>query len=198
MSSHASAEAARTGRDNNAPGPTDQPASQSLPIRRPAHETIPGLLPGRPHGRTRDHRDHREAPGTYTSTDLPAEPAAARQARQLTRDALTRWHLDRLTDDAAAIASELAANAQRAAVPPRGNLPAVIIAVHRRPRDIRITVWDNGPGRPRRTDPAPDAEHGRGLAIVSALSRHWGWWPTPASGGKVVYATLPAPGRDAP
>ena len=38
-----------------------------------------------------------------------------------------------------------------------------------------------------------DAETGRGLGIIDSLTgRNWGWWPTPKSGGKVVWAALPA------
>jgi hypothetical protein len=63
-----------------------------------------------------------------------------------------------------------------------------------RPGGLRIIVWDNGPGHhPRRSAPGPDDEAGRGLAIIDSLTgRNWGWWP-PRSGGKVTWATLPAP-----
>jgi hypothetical protein len=88
-----------------------------------------------------------------------------------------------LTEDAEIIASELAANAIKAATPPRGTLPAIIFAIHHRPGELRIIVWDNGPGYPAHTDAGPDAEAGRGLAIVDSLTgRNWGWWPTPRSG----------------
>jgi anti-sigma regulatory factor (Ser/Thr protein kinase) len=127
----------------------------------------------------------------YTRADLRPDPAAAAQARRLTRAALTCWQLNHLADDAETIASELATNAFTAAVPPHATLPAIIFAVHRRPDELRIIVWDNGPGRPCATEPAPDAETGRGLAIVGDLTgRNWGWWPTPHTGGKVVWAAL--------
>ena len=139
------------------------------------------------------HRDHRDDPGSHASAWLPSEPAAAARARRLTRTTLARWHLGHLADDAETITSELASNALKSATPPRGTLPAIIFAIHHRPDRIRILVWDNGPGHPRPTEPGPDAETGRGLAIVAALSRRWGWWPTPNSGGKVTWADLPAP-----
>jgi hypothetical protein len=97
-----------------------------------------------------------------------------------------------LVDDAQIIASELTTNAISHAIPSRAALPAIIFAVHRRLGELRIIVWDNGPGYPARTAASPDSETGRGLAIVDALSGHkWGWWPTPISGGKVVWAALP-------
>jgi len=141
--------------------------------------------------------DPRARPGSYARADLGPEPAAAAKARRLTRDTLARWDMSALTDDAQAIASELATNAINAATRPPGTLPAIIFAIHRRHGEIRIIVWDNGPGKPEHTAPGPDAETGRGLAIIDTLTdRNWGWWPTPASGGKVVWAAIPDPARD--
>ena len=138
-------------------------------------------------------RDHRADHGSHASAELKAEPAAVARARRLTRTTLARWQLGHLTDDAETIASELATNALNAATPPRGTLPAIIFAIHRRPGQVRLLVWDNGPGHPRPAQPGTDAETGRGLAIVAALSQQWGWWPTPISGGKVTWADLPVP-----
>jgi anti-sigma regulatory factor (Ser/Thr protein kinase) len=128
----------------------------------------------------------------YTRAELRPEAAAAAQARHLTRVVLACWQLNHLADEAEIIASELATNAFIAAVPPHATLPAIIFAVHRRPDELRIIVWDNGPGRPCVAEPGPDAEAGRGLAIVGDLTGwNWGWWPTPHTGGKVVWAALP-------
>jgi hypothetical protein len=108
-----------------------------------------------------------------------------------------------LADHAEAIASELAANAIRAATQARGTLPAIIFAIHHRPPELVVIVWDNGPGHPRHGAAGPDAESGRGLAIIDSLTGgKWGWWATPKSGGKVVWAALhalaaaPAPPRN--
>jgi hypothetical protein len=140
------------------------------------------------------HDNSRARPGSYVRADLGPEPAAAAQARRLTRHTLARWDMRHLTEDAEAIASELAANAIKAATPPRGTLPAIIFAIPHRPGELRIIVWDNGPGHPAHTDAGPDAEAGRGLSIVDGLTgRNWGWWPTPHGGGKVVWAAVPAP-----
>jgi anti-sigma regulatory factor (Ser/Thr protein kinase) len=136
--------------------------------------------------------------GTYARADLGPDPAAAARARRLTRDALARWDMQHLTDDAEAIASEITSNAIKAATRPAATLPAIIFAIHRRPGEVRISVWDNGVGKPEQTEPGPDAEAGRGLAIVDALTgRNWGWWPTPVSGGKVVWAALSTATDDA-
>ena len=126
----------------------------------------------------------------YASTELPPDPASAAKARRLARDHLARWHMGDLTDDAQAIASELAANAI-AAVPPGSLGLCLVFAIHYRPPELRIIMWDNGPGEPHPAAPRQDAETGRGLAIIDHLTgRNWGWWRTPLSGGKVVWAAL--------
>lgn len=129
-------------------------------------------------------------PSRYASAELDPQPAAPARARRLTRDCLARWDLRALTDDAEAIASELATNAV-AAVPPGSAGLAIVYAIHADPAGLHIYTWDVGPGHPRPAPPNADAETGRGLAIVDALTNsEWGWWPTPASGGKVIWATL--------
>jgi hypothetical protein len=158
---------------------------------------VTAMLSRRAHPLGQNMRQHTSRatarPGSYARADLGPEPAAAAQARRLTRDTLARWDMRHLTDDAESIASELAANAIKAATRPRGTLPAIIFAIHHRPDELRIIVWDNGPGHPQHGSPGPDAETGRGLAIIDSLTgRNWGWWPTPRSGGKVVWAALPA------
>jgi hypothetical protein len=76
-------------------------------------------------------------------------------------------------------------------VPPGSPGLCLVFAIHYRPPELRIIMWDNGPGEPRPADPRQDAETGRGLAIIDHLTdRNWGWWLTPLSGGKVVWAVL--------
>jgi anti-sigma regulatory factor (Ser/Thr protein kinase) len=177
-----------------AAGHTARAHAAPLPARTPAFTPARRAVPPRPAGPAAGPAD---TPGTYARADLPPEPAAAGQARRLTRQALTRWGMDALTDEAQAIASELAANAAAAAIPARPALPAIIFAVHQRPGELRIIVWDNGPGQPQPAHPGTNDEHGRGLAIIDALTRrNWGWWPTPKSGGKVVWAALPTTDDD--
>jgi anti-sigma regulatory factor (Ser/Thr protein kinase) len=56
---------------------------------------------------------------------------------------------------------------------------------------LRLTVRDNSPSRPHQLPPDLQT-HGRGLTIVTGLSRAFGALPT-ADGGKVVWAVLEAP-----
>jgi hypothetical protein len=60
-----------------------------------------------------------------------------------------------------------------------------------------ISVWDASPEPPTRIDAADDAENGRGLLLVEALSKQWDWFPAepgspPANGhhGKIVWAVV--------
>jgi hypothetical protein len=132
----------------------------------------------------------RTAASRYASAQLDPRPDAAAQARHLTRDCLARWNLHALADDAQAIAAELTANAV-AAVPPGTPGLAITYAIHARHPELRIYTWDIGPGQPAPAVSGDYAETRRGLAIIDALTgSNWGWWPTPASGGKVVWAAL--------
>jgi anti-sigma regulatory factor (Ser/Thr protein kinase) len=170
--------------------PAPAPAATALPAR--TSRTRPGPAPAHPApadpqpgtGAAIARQD-----GHYTRADLDPGPASA-AARRITRNALTRWNLPgSLTDDAELIASELAANAS-AATPPGSPAPAIILTLHHQPPDLTIRMWDAGPGEPDPADPGHDAEEGRGLLLIHHLSRDWGWWPCPHSGGKVVFSTL--------
>ena len=56
-----------------------------------------------------------------------------------------------------------------------------------------VFVWDAGPRPPPRADPGADAENGRGLLLVEALSERWGHFGHDG-GGKVVWAAVPETG----
>jgi anti-sigma regulatory factor (Ser/Thr protein kinase) len=128
--------------------------------------------------------------------DLDAVPESAAAARRHARDTLARWGMTELAEDAQAVATELVSNAIAAAVKAGAELP-VMLTLHDRPPELRIHVWDHGPGEPAHRTARAGEEHGRGLAIVNSLTgRRWGWYPTPASGGKVVWAALAGEGHD--
>ncbi len=52
--------------------------------------------------------------------------------------------------------------------------------------DVHVEVHDSGPGDPHVATPEPDAERGRGLALVEQLADEWGVTREP--GGKTVWA----------
>ena len=199
MGRQASADATQTGRHSDPREPPDPASAQALPDRTASRAPAPAparapepFTPPQPGPRPPAERSR------YASAELHPRPAAPAQARQLTRHYLTRWNLRALTTDAETIASEIVTNAC-AAVPPGSAGLTIIYAIHAQPTGLHIRVWDIGPGHPAPTHPDPDAENGRGLAIIDALTAgDWGWWPTPESGGKVVHATLTADAQDAP
>ena len=51
---------------------------------------------------------------------------------------------------------------------------------------VVVVVTDPCPKPPVKRDPAEDAEHGRGLLVIDALSARWGW--TSRDPGKAVFA----------
>lgn len=128
-----------------------------------------------------------------TSLLLEAVPSAAGHARGAVTEALARWGLHHLTEDATAIATELVSNAVAACVEaplPAGMPMAVSIWLNAERGELTIRAWDPDPTPPPRDyQPEPDDEHGRGLMIVNALSHRWGCTPAPG-GGKYVWSRL--------
>ncbi|MGP2437531.1 ATP-binding protein [Streptomyces sp. JW3] len=97
---------------------------------------------------------------------------SVQHAREYTRAALADWDLHARTDDVLLCVSELATNALLHGVPP-GRGFALSLVLH--PDGVlRVEVHDSGGGRVRVPDPAPEAECGRGLLLVSALADKWG------------------------
>jgi anti-sigma regulatory factor (Ser/Thr protein kinase) len=127
--------------------------------------------------------------------DLATEPASARQARAAVRQALAAWGMDDPSGDAELLASELVANAAEHT----GSQQIGFMLRRHTGRDgqrgVTCEVTDTSPAMPRRTDPGPDAERGRGLAIVTALASASG--VRPETGGKTAWFTLALPGRPA-
>jgi anti-sigma regulatory factor (Ser/Thr protein kinase) len=91
-----------------------------------------------------------------------------------------------LCDDVASIVSELMTNAADASMvlPER---PPIALRMLASERALLIEAWDQSPLdlEPRAVD--PDAECGRGLGVIAALSDRWGWERT-GYGRKVVWA----------
>ena len=126
--------------------------------------------------------------GAAMRTVLPADLTSARQARSAVRQALATWGMDHLAADAELLASELVANAAEHG---HGNPISLALRRHTEPGgrpSITCEVSDTSPAMHRRTEPGPDAERGRGLAIVTALARSSGVRASQA--GKTTWFTL--------
>jgi anti-sigma regulatory factor (Ser/Thr protein kinase) len=126
---------------------------------------------------------------------LSAVPCARLHARQV----LWEWGIAHLGDSAGLLVTELVANAVRASreMTP---VPAVRLWLLSDSAQILILVWDASPQPPVLTGVADEAEHGRGLRLVEAVSEQWGWYPREDGDGKFVWAIarLCLPGESHP
>ena len=128
--------------------------------------------------------------------ELGALPSAVPCARQRTRQVLWEWGLE-ASDQVELIVTELMTNAVKASESVQSLAPVRLWLLSDKQR-VTILVWDNNPRLPVRVDAGLDAESGRGLLLVEALSTQWGSYPHPDWGGKVVWCevSLESPGGE--
>ena len=128
---------------------------------------------------------------------LAAVVTAVACAREFVGQTLKLWHLSALSEKATLLVSELVTNAVRStgSTDPEPDLavlagvPYVQVQVNSVGRAVRVEVWDASQQLPVVQRQDPDAEGGRGLFLVQALSDRWGSY-LPATGGKVVWFDL--------
>jgi anti-sigma regulatory factor (Ser/Thr protein kinase) len=129
----------------------------------------------------------------YEVVTLPAQPRSVPSARAHVTQVLHEWGLAAMGEDAALIVSELVTNAITASASP------LQLCVAADERWLLVVVSDASPRYPLRPGADPDAEGGRGLAAVEALSARWGWHPVTWNGlSKAVWAELTIPNEQAP
>jgi anti-sigma regulatory factor (Ser/Thr protein kinase) len=117
--------------------------------------------------------------------EMGAHPGAVPYARSCARQALSTWRLGSIADDVELVVSELVTNAVRATLARQAAVPVVLYLALERGR-LYVLAWDCCPDLPVLGAHADDAESGRGLELVAALSAEWGASAEP--GGKVVFA----------
>jgi serine phosphatase RsbU (regulator of sigma subunit) len=117
------------------------------------------------------------------AASFPEGPEAASAVRRWIRQ--SSRGLDRvLREDTVLLATELVTNAVRHG---RGE---VAVRLWPGPDVVRVEVSDANPHRPEPGGYDLDAEDGRGLLIVGALSSRWGTAPLPGGAGKTVWFEL--------
>jgi anti-sigma regulatory factor (Ser/Thr protein kinase) len=125
-------------------------------------------------------------------------PSAAFWARRYTEAALGAWQLQQEDIETAELCvSELVTNSIKFAGSPSADTayslaaevePMSVVLRHRSDTLI-IEVCDPDPTPPVLTEFDLNAEGGRGLMLVRALSKEWNYY-LPPSGGKVVYCVI--------
>lgn len=114
---------------------------------------------------------------------LPAQPAAAGEARRQVQGAIHAWEVPVDSSIAVLLTSELVTNAIRHAM-----CETITLDITCGWGQLHVDVHDSSCAVPVPLDRPADAETGRGLVLVASLSTAWGYYHTPV--GKAVYFTL--------
>ncbi|ONI80501.1 hypothetical protein ALI22I_45195 [Saccharothrix sp. ALI-22-I] len=114
---------------------------------------------------------------------LPKALVSGLLARHFVREMCERWFVDHLVDNAVTVATELVENAVR------HGRSAPLLRLELRERRLTIAVRDDSPDPPEEPKGETLRPDGRGITIVSSLSRVWGCSPWPR-GGKIVWAVI--------
>ncbi len=123
----------------------------------------------------------------HSFLELGALPGAVPSARLHARQVLWEWGQAKLTDSAELVVTELLTNAVNASQWPQ---PVRLWLRSDRTR-LLVLVWDANPHPPpARIDADDDAESGRGLLLVEAISEQWNWYLTRKTGGKAVWSLI--------
>ncbi|MFF5498957.1 ATP-binding protein [Streptomyces aquilus] len=129
--------------------------------------------------------------------ELAAVLTAVGCSRMFVETTLTKWGATPVIDDALLVVSELVTNSVKATgvttPDPNwaelGKLNLISVRLLGLEQSIMIEVWDVESRTPVAQSADFDAESGRGLSLVEAVTSRWG--SRPAWPGKVVWAELP-------
>jgi anti-sigma regulatory factor (Ser/Thr protein kinase) len=178
------------------PSAVSQQAARAVRSARPqpdacsAHAALPCVIGGGyPAPPSVDHPAAGRAWPRRDGVELSPVPAAVRQARLRSRQVLRDWGLGGLSADVELLVSELTTNAI-AVARPASVVQMWLLADTQR---VLVLTWDPSPLPPVLATGSDDAEHGRGLRIVGALSEQWDWYRPQAMTGKVVWALACVP-----
>jgi anti-sigma regulatory factor (Ser/Thr protein kinase) len=128
--------------------------------------------------------------------ELGELPGAVPCARLHARQVAWEWGLTGIGDDIELLASELLTNAVAAAraIDPVSPVRMWLLSDA---SQVIVLVWDASPESPVRAQIDDEAESGRGLQLIEAISHRWGWYVPRDTTGKAIWAliTLVSDGR---
>ncbi len=136
------------------------------------------------------------AAGWFTLVTLPTSPFWARRYTRTFLDSCREISQD-TAQAAELLVSELVTNAVRFAGDPartlryseRASASLISLSLRHFREHLLIEVYDTDDTPPALSRPDDDAENGRGLVLIDALSREWSYF-FPPGGGKIVYCVL--------
>ena len=134
--------------------------------------------------------------GMFALVSLPTSPFWARRYTRSFLDSC-RGMTESTAETAELLVSELVTNAVRFSGHPartlryseRANASLISLSLRHFRDGLLIEVYDTDSNPPIRSSPDDDAENGRGLMLVDALSKKWSYF-FPEGCGKVVYCFL--------
>lgn len=128
----------------------------------------------------------------HTVRRFDATTNAAYLSRKDVDASLRAWGFSGLVETATLLVSELVTNACRASAQSSEFTAIVATRLTCTDTDLIIEVWDANGAAPMLEDRGLEAENGRGLLLVSALSTRWAFY-RPRTGGKVTWCSVPLP-----
>ena len=133
--------------------------------------------------------------------ELAALPGAVPCARLHTRQVLWEWGQGVSVEAVELLVSEIVTNAVQASAglasrrrdgANADRSPTVRFWLAADGQQVLIQVWDSCQRKPERQDAGLEAESGRGLLLVEALSSDWGSFAESHHDGKMVWALVTA------
>jgi anti-sigma regulatory factor (Ser/Thr protein kinase) len=121
--------------------------------------------------------------------ELGILPGSVPCARLHTTQVLWEWGLAELSDSVELLVSELVTNAIRVSESME-QTSSVRLWLRSDKSRVLMLVWDANPRPPVRIEASEDAEGGRGLLLVEAISDRWNWYPPNGMDGKIVWAEV--------
>lgn len=182
--------------DSNSPGRHlasatrhNPPAGSWLPAEPASYDSLPATQAGVRIPPFMTHRGNvaNDPWPLQDFLELGALASAVPCARLHARQVLWEWGLARLGESSGLLVTELITNAVKAsrAVTPGSPVRLWLMSDLAR---VLILVWDASPQPPLRINASGEAENGRGLILVEAISEQWGWYGRDDINGKFVWA----------